>query len=415
MLHHCTQTTGQRTPRSKPSTCAQLIETLGVGGAENLAVRIANGMAEIGHPSHLIVLKQAGPLAQFVSTNVKLHELGIARESIATPSRFLISLTTGLRRLEAIIRSQQIDVVQSHLPGANFWGLLLTLRRRVAVLATIHNNQEFNYGNTDNPFRARLRRSAYGAIVRRGARTIAVSPAVKESLVRDLGLGGHAAAKIAVVLNGVKVPDQPGYCDRAACRDQFGAPRGAFVFVAAGRHAEQKNFGDLVRAAFLLDQCAGNWFLVIAGDGPERQALMQQARAAGLEEKIGFPGNVMAMNDLWGAADAFVMSSLWEGLPLVLLEAMAAGLPVVATRIPGVVDVITDSTAGVLVAPGNPDELACAMASMIADPEQARALGRAARGVVEHRFDFAETIRELHHLYETCAECRSSRSWDPRS
>lgn len=390
-----------RVQGTEPCTCAQLIETLGVGGAEQLAVRIANGMAEAGHASHLIVLSRTGPLARFVSDRVTLHELGITRESIKTPIRFLSSLRSGLGRLEAAIRDGHIDIVQTHLPGANFWGLLLTLRRTVPVLATIHNNQEFSYGDKDDPLRARMRRRAYAAIVRRGAGTIAVSAAVKDSLACDLLLDDRSTAKITVVANGVPITASENLPERDACRRMFGLPMDTVVFVAAGRHAEQKNFSDLVSAASILKRTVDNWHLVVAGDGPEREQLMRRMRDAGLEGRMSFPGNVMAMTELWVAADAFVMSSRWEGLPLVLLEAMAVGLPVVAPRIPGVVDVVTDGVEGILVPPQNPSALAQAMETLIREPERMRALGSAARETVTRRFDFASTIAALRDLYES--------------
>jgi glycosyltransferase involved in cell wall biosynthesis len=138
---------------------------------------------------------------------------------------------------------------------------------------------------------------------------------------------------------------------------------------------------------------------------------MGQAREAGLADRISFPGNVMAMADLLGASDVFVMSSLWEGLPLVLLEAMAAGLPVVAPRIPGVVDVVTDGVEGILVEPRNPQAMAAAMVALVQDRHRADAMGQAARITVGRRFDFAATISQLHDLYEANARngARSAR------
>lgn len=403
MPHRRSFSDSSRVEYSAPCTCAQLIETLEVGGAEHLAVRIANGMAEAGHPSHLIVLGHLGPLAEFVSDRVALHGLGVTRESITTPVRFVSSLRYGLHRLEAVIRDASIDIVQTHLPGANFWGLLLTIRRKVPVLATIHNNQEFKYGDRDNPLRACLRRQAYATIIRRGAGTIAVSAAVKESLAHALQLDARATERIAVVANGVAIKERGNSQHRTTCRQMFALPKDAVVFVAAGRHTEQKNFGDLVRAATILDRTVANWRLVVAGDGPDRQDLLRRTRHAGLEEKISFPGNVMAMAELWCAADAFVMSSLWEGLPLVLLEAMAAGLPVVAPRIPGVMDVVTDGKEGILVPPGDPEAIAQAMSMLINDPKRVHELGSAARETVARHFDFTTTIAGLHELYQSCA------------
>ncbi len=65
--------------------------------------------------------------------------------------------------------------------------------------------------------------------------------------------------------------------------------------------------------------------------------------------------------------DLLVLPSLFgEGLPMVVLEAMAAGVPVVATRVPGVPEAIRHGQDGVLVNPNDPDDLACAIADVIA-------------------------------------------------
>ena len=64
--------------------------------------------------------------------------------------------------------------------------------------------------------------------------------------------------------------------------------------------------------------------------------------------------------------DLFVLPSLFgEGLPMVVLEAMAAGVPVVATRVPGVPEAIRHGQDGVLVDPGDADDLAQAIAGVV--------------------------------------------------
>lgn len=387
---------------SNPCRCAQLIETLDVGGAENLAVRIANAMAAAGHASHLLVMSRAGALKAFVSPQVTLHELAVERMPIGRPTAFLGSLRSGLARLESVIGDQRIEVVQAHLPGANFWGLLLTMRRRVAIVSTIHNNQEFRYGDVDNSVRAFLRKRAYAQVVARGAATVAVSAEVRESLIRDLGLPRRTAARIVAIPNGVVVPEPVPAAQRRAAREHFQLDQNAFVFLAAGRHCEQKNFADLVRAASRLDVKGRKWRLVIAGDGPDRPALAALVRELGLSDSVTLPGNVLELPRLMSAVDAFVMPSLWEGLPLVLLEAMAFGLPVVGTRIPGIADVVRDGREGLLVDAADPVQFAAAMSRLVQEPESCSSFGAAGRDLVSARFDFAKTVGSLSELYARC-------------
>lgn len=382
--------------------CAQLIETLHVGGAENLAVRIANAMAGAGHESHLIVIAEAGDLKRFVSGDVQVHELGFVRESAVQPLRFAGSIRAGYSLMADVIRRHDINVIQTHLPGANFWGLLLALRGLAAVVPTVHNNREFSYGDSDNPLRARARRLAYAALVRHCAAMVAVSEEVKVSLRRDLGLSARASERIVVVRNGVQIPEIADLPGRALLRAGFALPEDNFIFLAAGRHCEQKNFRDLIRAAAILADEHGAWKLVIAGDGPDRPQLESMVADAKLGGVIVFPGNVMDMQGLMVAADAFVMSSLWEGLPLVLLEAMAVGLPIVGNRIAGIEGIVGHEVEGLLVEPGDPRSLAVGMNRLLNEPESCRRLGKAARDRVVREFNFETTMAGLQNLYSRC-------------
>lgn len=386
-----------------PIRCAQLIESLGVGGAENLAVRIANAMADLGHDSHILVIGSSGETARHIAPRVKLHELGVNRESVNRPVAFANSVIRGRAGLLAAIRRERVQVVQAHLPGANFWGLLLAMSGKLAVLPTVHNNREFDYGDADNRVRARARRSAYAAMVRFCPAVIAVSDEVKHSLIADCGLAARAGERIRVVRNGVGIPSLPEPAARAATRESFGIPRGHFVFLAAGRHSAQKNLGDLIRAAGLLAHEDLPWTLVVAGDGPDRAALEAAAASTPMAGRIRFPGNVMDLGALMAASDAFVLPSLWEGLPLVLLEAMARGLPVIGNRIPGITDVITEGRDGLLAAPGDAEDLAGAMKALLHDVELCRSCGEQARATVERDYNLRETISSLESLYREFA------------
>jgi glycosyltransferase involved in cell wall biosynthesis len=385
-----------------PIRCAQLIEALDVGGAESLAVRIGNAMAVRGHESHIIVIGRAGDTARRILPQVALHELGFARESVTRPVAFVRSVVSGYRAMRGLLREHRIQVVQSHLPGANFWGLLLALGGGVRVLPTVHNNQEFNYGDADNRLRARARRLAYKAMTRACPAVIAVSDEVKQSLVADCALNEAAAGRIAVVRNGVEIPAVLSVDEREVIRRAFGLPPGHFVFLAAGRHCEQKNLGDLIQAADLLTGEDRPWLLVIAGDGPMRAELEVAAASGPGSGRIRFTGNVMNLSELMACADAFVLPSLWEGLPLVLLEAMAQGLPVIGNRIPGVVDVVSDGRDGLLATPRDAADLARAMRVLLRDGQVRDVLGSGALATVTRDFDFRSTIIALERLYRDC-------------
>lgn len=108
--------------------------------------------------------------------------------------------------------------------------------------------------------------------------------------------------------------------------------------------------------------------LHLVGSGRLETELRQQAQELQLAEHIKFHGYIAHGEELlalYRASSVFVLPSLSEGLPLVLLEAMACGVPIVATRVGGIPDIISDGVHGLLVQPGEPHALACAMRRLI--------------------------------------------------
>ena len=101
--------------------------------------------------------------------------------------------------------------------------------------------------------------------------------------------------------------------------------------------------------------------------------------------------------------DLFVSSSLWEGLPTVLLEAMAAGVPVIATRVSGTIELVENGITGVLVAPGDPQQLATAILAALVQPASGQAMAARAREFVFARFDIAAVARQHEAIYQELA------------
>lgn len=387
-----------RRPARHPLRIAQLIETLDMGGAENLAVQIANSFSS-RHASHLYVMTRPGPLSGRVDTNVHAHYLHYDRAPIGQPWRFLPSVVKGYHLLAHRIRQDGIEIIQTHLPGANFWGLLVAMRKQCKVVATVHNNAEFLYGDSDDPIRARLRRMAYRQILKRCQATVAVSEQVSRSLLQTLSLPAVAGKRLCAVPNGVTVPD-PLPADRRLATRQHYLPDPALpLLLAAGRLIEQKNFATLVSAAGILRDRGLDFRLVVIGEGPLRAELERQVRQLQLGSLVQLPGNLDNLDELMQSADLFVLPSLWEGLPLVLLEAMARALPVVGSRIRGIAEVVEPGVNGALVEPGDAQALAAALAELLLAPERRREFGKAGLDTVRRDYNFQQTLTRLEQLY----------------
>jgi L-malate glycosyltransferase len=126
--------------------------------------------------------------------------------------------------------------------------------------------------------------------------------------------------------------------------------------------------------------------LVLAGDGPERARIAQQAAEADLTEHVEILGEQDDVRDLLSAADVFLLPSAQESFGLAAAEAMACGTPVVASRVGGLPEVITHGETGFLHAPGDLDGMAASVVALLTDSALRRRLSQAARATIVERY-----------------------------
>jgi glycosyltransferase involved in cell wall biosynthesis len=173
--------------------------------------------------------------------------------------------------------------------------------------------------------------------------------------------------------------------DGARFRQQQGLPAERPLLLYVGRVAHEKNIGFLLTMLIELRHTHPEALLVIAGEGPAREALMQQAQRLGLAHDVAFVGYLdreKGLADCYAAAAAFVFASRTETQGLVLLEAMAQGRPVVSTAYLGTASILQPGC-GAHVAPEEPAAFARAVAGVLEDPERAARMGEQARRYAE--------------------------------
>jgi len=330
-----------------------------------------------------------GPLAE------KLKAAGI--EVVALHSRRSYDLS-ALVALARMLHRFRPDVLNVHdyasLPYTAIAGLT---RSACPIVFTAHGLLYEGF--------ERLRRRCR-VFARRLRTIIAVSPQVQERHANFLSWRGP----VRVVPNGVPpILTSPEIGQEV--RQELGLDAGEFVFLAVGNARPEKAFEDLIAAASLVHLRNG------ARRFPRtdrRKTVGQRIlrRTSPGRRTIGLPGLRLLgyrpdVERLYSAADAFVLSSHSEGLPMVMLEAMMAGVPILGTRVGGIPDAVP-TQAGILVDPGQPDQLADQMLRMIHSGRQAcQAMGRAARTWAVREFGVDRMVQRYLDVFRTVAVPRS--------
>lgn len=245
---------------------------------------------------------------------------------------------------------------------------------------------------------------------------VAISTPVLEEFIE----GGIPEARIARIPNGIDTevfrPIEPG--ERAALRRELGFPDGR-VFVYSGKLNRGKGLEHLLRVwrSYAADRPRDRLVLVGSGKGQSlscEEHLRTFVEENGLEASVVFTGYTERVADYLRAADGFLFPSESEAQGLAPLEAMACGLPVIASRIPGVMDMIRDGENGTLVDPRDEAGWLAAMRRLAdgdeAFPRQAvRALETVRtrygiRAVFEcHRAFFEEALKGAHQSSQPLA------------
>ena len=141
--------------------------------------------------------------------------------------------------------------------------------------------------------------------------------------------------------------------------------------------------GKGLRHAICALAHAPGWGLVVVGRGDVKDQ-RQNARQAGLENRVRFIGERPDLEDIYRAVDAFVLPSAYETFSLVAHEAAATGLPVIVTRVHGIGDLIEDGTSGWLV-DEDAEAIGARLRQITADPGAAARMGERARAAVLDR------------------------------
>lgn len=325
------------------------IHRLSYGGADRVAIHLANGIAEAGIPVGIAILRSEG---EAESTLLGLLSDDVCRWTAGPPigSRHL-ELVRGLGFIRRLVSKARPSIV---LASSNNMGLVTGLSSKLPN----RGDRPSYVLKTTNPvvrpfdrgfLRKRYRRRLYGLVFSNYDRILNLTEAERNQLA---GMYPHSSQKFAVVKN--------PYITPAMLSDEPIRRAKPARILTLARMMPQKRLDILIRAFSQMERA--DCRLTILGDGPERPRLEGLARALGVADRVDMPGFTESVLPWLQSASVFALSSDYEGLPAALIEAFACRVPVVTTDcFVGARDLLADAPASSVVPRGDVRALARAI------------------------------------------------------
>jgi glycosyltransferase involved in cell wall biosynthesis len=300
----------------------------------------------------------------------------------------------ALWSLFGLIRLERFQIVHTHTSKAGFVGRVAAWLARVPVIVhTPHGHVFWGYFSL-----AYTRLFVW--LERLAARLTDRLVMLTEGELEDHGLRKVGRPEQYVVIpSGVNLDkvrlEAPS---REVARLRLGVGPEALLVAGAGRLIAIKGFQTLIGAFPAVAGAVPAARLVIAGEGPLRGALLEEARALGVSDRVEIKEGVDGVWTVLSAGDLVVVPSLNEGMGRVVVEAMALGRAVVASAVGGIPTVVIDGETGLLVPPEDPEALARAVIELLKSAERRALMGEAGRRRAEE-FSLPVMERRLLDLY----------------
>jgi glycosyltransferase involved in cell wall biosynthesis len=273
--------------------------------------------------------------------------------------------------------------------------VLIPVARMVNVPVVIGSQRQLGDLLTPAQFRAQL------AVFRWCDAVVCNSRAAAKHLIER----GLPEAQTVVIGNGL-----PDSCFAETLPAFPKRPGHLRVGMIARMNTLAKNHREFLRAAAKIRTRLENVEFVLVGDGPLRQDLEHEAERMGLGSSAHFLGDRRDISAVLASLDVSVLPSGSESLSNVIIESMAAGVPVVAYTIGGNRELLTEDR-GILVAPGDQEELANAVERLLRTPNLRRQLSENARKFAKANF----TIEQMQKCHgELYSELLEKKRWRTR-
>jgi glycosyltransferase involved in cell wall biosynthesis len=370
-----------------------ILPSLSYGGAERVILNFLSSIDKSKYEATLLVIKKTCDFKDELPKHIRVVSCLNPEEKIRFGfPKVIYTILCEVSQADIVIGASELT--------ATYFAYLGSFLFRKPVIGWVHTNIQdyFDYvERTEGRIRRSIHYKVSSFIYPRLDSIIAVSNGVKDNIIKALSC---LPEKIKVIYNPVDI-QRIRVLSKIPSIIQSDKP----YIVSVGRMVFPKGFDILIKAYAEVLKSGIEHDLVIIGDGPERNSIIELIRQLGLDKKVIITGFMENPFNLVKNADIFVMSSRFEGFGLVLCEAMALGVPVIATDCKsGPREVLDNGEYGILVPTEDFRKLADSIVSLLRTPEKRHLLSQ--KGLLRaEEFNAAKAVNIFDNLIDEITTC----------
>lgn len=367
-------------------TVLHIIDTTGPGGAETVFINLASQMRQRGYHSIVVIRGKGWVYEQLLKHGFDPIILDMKG---SFDHRFL-------RKLIALVKTHNVDLIQSHLLGSNIYSSVAGWLTRTPVISTFHGFVDVDSGE-------RFRWLKFFLVNLGSKYCVFVSEFLKKGFWKTSNISKR---KSTVIYNGIDVERfQIDEAMRTTVREELGVTDQDIVVGSVGNIRPAKGYEFLLDAAAILKERGLKLrFVVIGAGGNELHKRLEEKRQSlALEQTVEFIGFRESPEKYLTSFDIFLLSSSSEGFSISTIEAMSVGIPVICTASGGPEEIVEHGKTGLLVKPESAQAIADGIQGLLEEKTVKRTeLVTQAKLDVKAKYSLEAMLNKYEQLYLHC-------------
>lgn len=334
----------------------------------------------------------------------ELQDLGVKCELILQKNRFDMSVVKRLRE----ICDGGIDVIHCHGARANFIAAALRKHVDIPMITTIHSDYLLDF---DGFYRKLVYTSLNVWALKKFRYFIGVSDNFRKMLISR----GFRPNAVYTVYNGMDYSGEPAYVSKEEFAARIGIPYDpSLTYVGLiGRHDYVKGHDVFIKAIKPTLAVCPNVRFIIAGDGENRDSLVELAKSEGVSDKLIFAGFIKDIYSFIHFIDINTLTSRSESFPYVLMEGARLSKPTVCSAVGGIPDFVMDGKTGLLFPNEDSAALAERLIRLIQNKPFAEKYGKALHELALAKFSDTALAEKHMEIYRAVLrDFREKKKYD---